>query len=75
MDRNDKSWPIIAGITAGVVGGIVAGIYLMYKSQNQPEDKLRNAAEIIAECQSKIKEIETGLDTLRAKSARAAQAS
>ena len=75
MDTNDKSWPLVVGITAGVVGGIVAGIYLMYKSQAQPEDKLRNATEIIAECQSKIKEIEAGLDTLKAKGAPAAQAS
>lgn len=75
MDTNDKSWPIVVGVTAGVVGGIVAGIYLMYKNQAQPEDRLRNAADIIAECQSKIKEIEAGLDTLKTKGAHAAQAS
>ena len=66
MSDDSKGWAIVLGITAGVVGGLVAGIYLYNTHiQKDPESKLRDAKEIIAECHAKIKEIEAGLQAMR----------
>lgn len=66
MNEDRKSWPLIAGLTVGIVGGVIAG-YFLYASKcdDEPDTKLRDAQEIIAQCQDKIKEIEMSLQTLR----------
>ncbi len=65
MSCDKASWPLIVGITAGVVGGIVAGAYLHARAQSQPEKKLLDAQDIIALCEAKIHEIESGLEAVR----------
>lgn len=66
MEREDKSWPLLVGITAGIVGGIVAGLYLYTMRTNDESDvKLRDAKDIISLCHERIKEIEAGLESLR----------
>lgn len=66
MNGDRRNWPIIIGVAAGVVSGIFAGVYFYtIKTQHDPETKLRDAADIIAQCHEKIKEIENGLETLK----------
>lgn len=66
MDEDRKNWPVIIGVTAGIVGGIIAGLYIYSARQDdEPDNKLRDAQEIIAQCHERIKELETGLKTLR----------
>ena len=66
MDEDRTSWPLIIGITAGIMGGIIVGIYLhAVHTHEESGMKIRDAAEIIAQCNEKIKEIEAGIKTLK----------
>ena len=66
MNEDSKSWPIIVGIAVGVLGGVIAGLYVYsVRTEEDPDTKLRDATEIIAQCNQKIKEIEAGLQALR----------
>ena len=66
MDGDRKNWPLIIGVSAGVMTGLVAGFYL-YSSRyhHEPNEKLRDATDIIAQCHAKIREIENGLESLK----------
>ena len=66
MDGDRRNWPVIVGVAAGVLTGMVAGIYF-YSSRSDciPNTKLHDAADIIAQCREKIKEIEVGLESLK----------
>lgn len=65
MEDNRTSWPLIVGITAGVVGALAAAAIIYAVREEQPELKLRDAKDIIAQCQDQIKEIEAGIQKLR----------
>ncbi|MHB1000248.1 MAG: hypothetical protein ACYC27_13490 [Armatimonadota bacterium] len=66
MHGDRKNWPIIIGVTAGVMTGLVAGFYLYSsRSHHEPDEKLRDATDIIAQCHEKIREIENNLETLK----------
>lgn len=66
MDGDRRNWPVIVGIAAGVITGIAAGIYIYStRCSCMPDTKLHDAADIIAQCREKIKEIENGLESLK----------
>jgi hypothetical protein len=69
VDQDRNNWPIIVGLTAGIVSVAVAGIVWHTIRANKETDdhksKLRDAQDLIAQCHQKIKEIETGLESLR----------
>ena len=66
MDEDKTSWPLIVGITAGLIGGIIAGVYLYsVKDQDEPNTNLRDARDIIAQCNEQIKDLEERLSSLR----------
>ena len=65
MDENRTSWPLIVGITAGVVGALAAAAIIYAIREEEPEMKLRDAQDIIAQCHDQIRVIEAGLQRLR----------
>ncbi|MHB0912851.1 MAG: hypothetical protein ACYC2Y_05315 [Armatimonadota bacterium] len=66
MDEQRSSWPLVVGVTAGVVGSVIAAIWLhSVRAQENRDGQLRNATDIIAQCYDKIKEIESGLESLK----------
>jgi len=64
VEENAK-WPAVLGITAGVVGGLVLGLYLYMRAQEDSEHPIRDAQDVIAKCYEKIREIESGINSLR----------
>lgn len=67
MDEDRRNWPAVVGVVAGVLAGLVAGIYIYSsRTQCQPDGELHDAADIIAQCRERIKEIEAGLQSLKA---------
>jgi hypothetical protein len=65
VDEDKTSWPLIVGITAGLIGGIIAGVYLYsVKDQDEPNTNLRDARDIIAQCNEQIKDLEERLSSL-----------
>lgn len=66
MDEQKGSWPLIIGVTAGLIGAVVAvSLINAARSGDQPEVKLRDARDIIAQCHETIKEIEASLTSLK----------
>ncbi len=65
MEDNRTSWPLIVGITAGVLGALAAAAIIYALREEEPEMKLRDAKDIIAQCQDQIREIESGIQRLR----------
>jgi hypothetical protein len=65
VDEEKSSWPIIIAISAGIVGGLIAAALVYSARQNAPEEKMYDARTIIDQCHRKIKEIESGLESLK----------
>jgi hypothetical protein len=65
VEDNRTSWPIIVGITAGVIGALAAAAIIYAVREEEPETKLRDAKDIIAQCQDQIRDIEAGIQRLR----------
>jgi hypothetical protein len=66
---------MIIGITVGIAGGIVTAILLHTRQdEDAAADNLRDAKAIIASCEAKIHEIESGLEAVRTTQRRAVRA-
>lgn len=68
MDGDRRNWPLIVGVAAGLLTGIAAGIYFYStkcECKEEPDTRLHDAADIIAQCREKINEIEIGLESLK----------
>lgn len=65
MDEKRTTWPMIVGITAGVLGALAAVTIMYAVKEEEPEVRIRDAKDIIAQCHDQIREIEARLNILR----------
>lgn len=63
MDEKARLTTVL-GVTAGVIGGLIVGLYFFARMRHEPVHPIRDAHDIMAQCQAKIKEIESGLSVL-----------
>lgn len=64
MDEKRTSWPIVVGIGAGMLVGIIAAIILYSEKNENADDRLHDARDIIDQCHRQIEDIEQSIAAL-----------